>query len=408
MPPLILLIAAIIALFATTARADLPPFTDPVVSIDATYDQNKVYLLVGTKNADKTAPVRLQLTTSQDNGKTWSTPQPISTANAPITPRTTRGNDVRMAVHNGKIAIVWTQPGYGAMASGSLAATLSNDNGKTWTTPEVIYKTSPNKTDEHGARFPAITANDTGFHVIWIDAKIKDRALGYTSFDGQKWQPARILEPEMCACCWNVLKTTPDGRLYALYRDLCPSDMGLLTSIDNGATWTKTTPPGGFNWTIDGCPHTGGAIAFGTPATPKGPTPLFSTVWTGKDNITGGYVLTSTDNAKTWSDPLLLGKTPASPAIAHHTAIATSSQDLCIAYDAPINLETGQYAVFIASGKQDALTPIAHSAVQASPPNTKATHPLALATSDGFLVFWTQQEEGKPTTLQCKRIETPQ
>ncbi len=392
---LILITLSLLLITSVTRAADTPTFVDPVVSIDAAYDAGRAYLLIGTKKADKAAPVVLQLTTSDDDGKTWSAPQTIDTSKLPLTPRTSRGNDARIAARNGRILIAWTQPGYGAMASGPLAGCTSSDSGKTWTTASVIYQTSTVKADEHGARFPAITATDTGFHIIWIDAKGKERALGYSSlpFSGQTWAPARILEPEMCACCWNTFKTSPQGHLYALYRDVCPSDMGLLVSRDNGLTWTKTAPPGGFNWTIDGCPHTGGSLAFGPPA--KGPSTLYSTVWTGKDNVTGGYFLSSTNDAKSWSDPTLLNK---DKAVAHHTTIATDAAgEVCVAYDAPTNPETGQYALFIAPGNQ--------APTQASPAAAKATHPIALGLKSGFLVFWTQQEGDNPATLACKRIE---
>jgi hypothetical protein len=290
------------------------------------------------------------------------------------------------------------------MGSGSLAATVSKDAGKTWSPPAVIYQASPNKSDEHGARFPAVAANITGFHLIWIDAKGKERALYYSSNDlnGKQWTPPAVLDPQICACCWNVLKAG-DAKLFALYRDICPSDMGLLTTSQHpDSPWTKATPPGGFNWTIDGCPHTGGALAI--TGGRKGPSTMYATVWTGKDNVTGGYLLKSEDHAKTWSDPILLGNPPA---IAHHTTVAARRPALCVAYDAPIDPKTGQYAVFIAVGNPNDLPTLAKAGIQASPASAKATHPIALATPQAFLVFWTQQEEGKPATVQYKHIEVP-
>jgi hypothetical protein len=371
----------------------LPEMPDSVVSLSAVSEGDTVYLLMGTKGADKAAPVDLFLTRSKDGGTSWSKPVRIDMGRLAITPRTSRGNDAKLAARDGKLMAVWTASGFGAMGSGSLVAAWSGDGGETWSQAREIVPASTDKADAHGARFPAVAGTADGFHVIWIDAKQKARALGYTRSDpqGENWSAPRLIDDEMCACCWNILATRPGGRLYAFYRDICPSDMGLLLSMDGGAKWEKLTSPGGFNWTFDGCPHIGGGLAFGaidpqTPAAVRG----FATAWTGKDDHTGGYFFHSDNAGRTWSRPIRLGEGSAS---AVHTAVGTDAGlGLCVAWDAAAN--DGGRAVYVDSTSQRTPTEIGKSArlVSSKEPGATATHPLVVGLEKGFVVFWTEQE----------------
>src|SRR5690606_1793873 len=134
-----------------------------------------------------------------------------------------------------------------------------------------------------------------GFHAIWIHALEEARGLRHARlrFGADAWTTPTVIDPEICACCWNKLKVGKDGALFALYRDQEPSDMALATSSDGGRTWQRTGPAGNFNWEFNGCPHVGGGLTFASGDREE--SHLLATVWTGHPDTGGAYVLRSED-----------------------------------------------------------------------------------------------------------------
>jgi hypothetical protein len=84
-----------------------------------------------------------------------------------------------------------------------------------------------------------------------------------SSRDGVSFTAGRRVALDVCPCCRPALKSGP-GTLYLAYRhvgaDGC-RDIVARTSADEGGTWTEPVAVSQDNWKIDGCPHSGPALA---------------------------------------------------------------------------------------------------------------------------------------------------
>src|SRR5688572_8083857 len=312
------------------ARQAPPPVehTFPAVSaFDVTESNGAVHVLLARPAGPESKDVPLFHTRSDDGGATWSGPVAVPVDHAPPA-RMHRGDDPQIAANGNKVMALWTARGDGPFGSGPLATALSDDGGRTWRTgpspaarplpaeepPAAVIPTaapaSPGAKKPHAAkgtgpgyRFPATAADDDGFHVVWIHAIGEERSLRHARLapGASAWSEPTVVDPKICACCWNELKPGPDGSLLALYRDQHPSDMMLARSRDAGKTWERPTRVGAFDWHFEGCPHVGGGVAVAQDA--RGVNVL-TTVWTGKPQAAGAYLVTTTPRGAATPVPL--------------------------------------------------------------------------------------------------------
>jgi hypothetical protein len=234
-----------------------------------------------------------------------------------------------------------------------------------------------------GYRFPSAAASNDGFHAVWIHAVGEERSLRYARLDAgaAQWSPAAVVDPHICACCWNELRVNPDGTLIALYRDQQPSDMSVATSRDGGATWTSAGHAGQFDWVFDGCPHVGGGLATLAGRDGK-PDTLLATVWTGAPKTTGAYVLRGTASGE-WSAPLPLA---ADGARGRNTDVAALPDRGAAAAVWDQSVEGGQavYAALSSDGGQQWSSPRRLSA-----PEQNAAYPRVIPSGGRYIVLWT-------------------
>jgi hypothetical protein len=233
-----------------------------------------------------------------------------------------------------------------------------------------------------GFRFPAVAAGADAFHVVWIYASGEERSLrharlGFADPRGS-WSENVVVDPQICACCWNELRVGDDGTLCALYRDVKPSDMAMATSTDGGATWHPAGLPGPFGWQFDGCPHVGGGLA--SVADSKGRPQWLATVWTGAGKSAGAYT-TSQTGAGDWSKPAALG------AGGRNTDLAVSAKSgVALAVWDQNGGEAGQ-TVLGAFSRDGGKTWDAPQ--QLSRPGQNAAYPRVVPSRDSFVVAWT-------------------
>ena len=80
--------------------------------------------------------------------------------------------------------------------------------------------------------------------------------------------------------------------------------MSLIQSSDEGITWQKASVAGDFQWKFEGCPHVGGGLKY---VGIENVSQLHSIVWTGAEEKSGLYHLSSNNNGQNWSAPTKLG-----------------------------------------------------------------------------------------------------
>lgn len=358
------------------AVAGLP--AGPVQSLDITQADGTLHLLWGREPAGSAGELFHQRST--DGGQRWSEPVRVN-MDQPTEPLG-RGKDARLAVHGEQLLAVWTGPGKGPFRSGLLRSARSEDGGRTWTAGALPAPADPARDHaEQGQRFPAIGMDARGAHVIWIDAQPDRRELRHArSLDGGiTWQSPQVLDPACCACCPNVLRLLPDGRMAAVYRDVEPSDMRLITSEDAGHTWRKESAVGAFNWYFQGCPHVGSDLVWLPPENEGGPGTLVSVVWTFGQEQRGVFALRSPADSPRWSAPQALAAE--NPLTTRHPAIARDpvSGRLVAAWQESV---AGETAIFTAESLDGGRS------WQAAVRRASGSYPRLAASDAGVCLFW--------------------
>ncbi len=318
------------------------------------------------------AEAQIFLRVSSDDGVSWSEPVRVDEGiAAPF--GLSRGNDARIAAHGDRLVAVWTTAGEDEWGTGPMATALSSDGGKTW-------QAGPNPADDGlrtGHAFIDVSADAKGaFHLVWLDHRSGKQGLYHARSDdgGAHWAPNDTIDAETCQCCWNVVTTSTQGDVLALYRDVDPRDMALASSRDGGKRWERQTSPAVFDWQINGCPHVGGALVT---ADKK----LHAIVGTGKGDAAGLYYVSSPNEGQEWSRPKRLGGNDA-----RHGDLALSGRSIASAWDTP-GAKGAAISAAVSGGDDPQFVPAKIAS------DTSANHPRVLPTRDGFRVFWTENSE---------------
>ncbi len=363
--------------------------------LDVVEDEGVVHLLFGLPSGDEEVSMAFFHTRSEDGGRSWTESVRLPVTHA-VPGRHHRSNDPQLAVAGDRLIAVWTAQGDGPWGSGPLGTAVSNDGGETWRpgpAPEI-----GGDSGETGFRFPAVAADESAFHAVWIHARGDERSLRHSRlmFDTDRWSNPVVVDPHICACCWNRLEVAGDGKLVALYRDKNPSDMAMAMSADGGRTWERLGHVGPFDWRFDGCPHVGGGLAAGQGGNAG---TVLASVWSGHPGHAGAYIMRSDDFAKSWRPAC-----PTSEVIrpGRNTDMVLIDGDFAaVAWDQPA--ENGKPAVFYAVSTDGGET--WGDSTRLSPTGERATHPRLAVSSDRILVLWSG--EGRDGRLRL-RAETLQ
>ena len=193
----------------------------------------------------------------------------------------------------------------------------STDDGKSFSTP------APLSQDPTSQRFPSLLTDPQGqIFASWIDKRLVAQAnksgkkqLGgsiayaWSSDGGQTFTQENIAQPSSCECCRIASALTPDGLPVILYRAIFEG------SVRDHATQTFTAraQPGPTRrvavdaWATDSCPHHGPALAVSSAG-------VQHVAWFTQGSArTGSFYARSTDQGKTYSNPVTIGNPEAMP-----------------------------------------------------------------------------------------------
>jgi hypothetical protein len=347
---------------------------EKVTSLDVYKDGSTVNLLLGGPVGKQIA---LRYLRSTDGGATWSAPVAVDTGSSPPYD-VHRGDDAQIAAHSKHLLAIWPTHGSGWGGSGPMASAISNDGGKSWQPGP-----DPGHGGKRGEAFIDAAADAAGrFHVVWLDARSGQQGLHYArSTDyGRHWSSAQTIDPATCQCCWNTLRPVAHDRLYVLYRNVNPRDMGLAVSTDGGESWQQRGPVGAFDWHFKACPHTGGGLTV--TSGPKDAM-LRAIVWTGKKGHVGVHYLMSKKGGQSWNRPRRIGN-----ADARHADMAMlDGRHVAIVWD---TATAANSAILITRSDDGGRTWSTQRRV--SPAHIQATNPRIIATAHGYRVFWTQSD----------------
>jgi len=144
----------------------------------------------------------------------------------------------------------------------------SKDNGTTWAPPQPV---DTDDTKCVRGFFDAVLLPNNEIAVAYLkdvanSTKHEERDLRLVVTKNGQFQPERVIDPVVCDCCNISLLVDSKGALNVYYRDNNDDvrDMAVMTSTDNAATFSKPEILYKDNWRIKGCPHTGAfSTAFG-------------------------------------------------------------------------------------------------------------------------------------------------
>ncbi|MFZ1711818.1 MAG: sialidase family protein [Nitrosomonas sp.] len=366
----------------------MPSKPDGVISLDIVEKNNKIYLLLGLHEKGEQSVV---LKTSRDGGKTWSAPVTVDTGQT-LAPNLIRSNDARLTVSGDHLLAFWTSYKEGAMHSaGPMIVARSVDGGQTWQPGN-----SPTDWNKGAHAFFATDGDRQQLHLVWLDSRhgpVKVKGAqgmrhAYSTDGGLSWSSTITLDGATCACCWTSARLHED-KLYVLYRDKLPSDMSF--GMIHGQAWQRMGTVGEFNWFFEGCPHIGGAMAFGQS---KHGSHIHTVVGTGHPERSGIYYLQSTDGGKQWSSPVRMGDDSG----LHGDVAVNEHGRLVVVWD---GLAENGLAIFAAEQRKDGTF---SDPVKVSSPDVRAAFPRVVPAGEKFLIVWTQSKDGKREELEMQHF----
>ncbi|TAH15862.1 MAG: exo-alpha-sialidase [Runella slithyformis] len=145
----------------------------------------------------------------------------------------------------------------------------SKDNGNTWTAPQSVDN-EPTTGIVRGF-FDAAVLTNNEIAVAYLkdvagSTKHEERDLRLVITKNGVFQPEKVIDPVVCDCCNISLLVDAKGALNVYYRDNNDDvrDIALMTSTDNGVTFSASKILHNDKWLIKGCPHSGAvSAAFG-------------------------------------------------------------------------------------------------------------------------------------------------
>jgi hypothetical protein len=213
-----------------------------------------------------------------------------------------------------------------------------------------------------------------------------------TSIDGgASWQRNTSLAPGSCECCWTSVLAGPRDSVYTLFRGRAPRDMAVSISRDSGATWSSPRRLGNFNWQIEACPHTGGALALS--GTGRSET-LHALSWTGKEGARGLHVFSTAAATPAWTEEKRLGGE-----YAQRGDLTASGNEIVAVWDEPAGRTS---AVFLSRSRDRGAS--WSPPVRLSAEAGYAVYPRIAAARDHFVVLWTETPSAGATTLRTVLI----
>ena len=208
---------------------------------------------------------------------------------------------------NGTLVASWlisTNPDY---EGNDLQVSYSQDNGKTWAPPFVPHHDG---TEQQHAFASFFELPGNGFGVTWLDGRDTQpsdanpnggpMALRYATYDAQwKRTGEGVIDQQACECCSTTAVVTSEGVLIG-FRDRSEKEMRdiAVSRFENGK-WTDALIVHNDNWEVYACPVNGPALSA------RGR--RVAVAWFTVKNDQGQAYAALSDNAgRTWGAPVRL------------------------------------------------------------------------------------------------------
>lgn len=252
---------------------------------------------------------------STDLGKTFSAPVRINRESQRI--KVSGENRPGIAVdRSGRVSVIYAAEGTQPIA---LYFSASSDNGRSFSTPKPL---SDKASEANSFQGRLVLDASGQAHIFWLDERDRTdwrqpgNAIYYTTVDGQGSLDFinRKLSDTLCECCRLAAAIDNNGQPVVFARLIYPGgirDHGLLRTRVDGKeplSWRVTFD----QWEIKGCPEHGPAISISDDG-------RYHIAWFTQGSVRQGlFYAYSSDRGQSFSDPLPFGtpeKLPSHPDI---------------------------------------------------------------------------------------------
>jgi len=173
---------------------------------------------------------------------------------------------------DGMLVAQWLKNVDASIEAYDLRLSTSHDNGRTWTTPFAPHHDKTRTQHGFASLFGWPDAAQPGFGVVWLDGRDQElntkdpqggaMALYYARYDrsGRQLAEAAVNE-RVCECCSTSVAVTSEGPI-AAFRDRSDKEVrDIHVSRFTGGAWSAPVAVHADNWTIESCPVNGPGIA---------------------------------------------------------------------------------------------------------------------------------------------------
>ena len=253
-----------------------------------------------------------------------------------------RGDQPSLAVApNGSVYVVWTARVESGSGHGTdLYLSVSSDRGQSFGSEVKIN--DDKAPSSHGMHSLAV-ANDGRIYVGWLDERNvpkpkpsmkaeghhmesnSEMFLAYSTDGGRTFSANRKVATETCPCCKTSLAVSPDGTLYAGWRQVLPGNfrhIAVASSQDGGTTFSSPVIVSDDRWVLQGCPVSGPSLSIDHSSG------SLKVLWyaAGEAGAAGLYLSESRDNGRSFSPRQLV-----SQEAVHGTPVLASGNNNAIA-----------------------------------------------------------------------------
>ncbi|UAY52717.1 exo-alpha-sialidase [Ferruginibacter albus] len=154
--------------------------------------------------------------------------------------------------------------------AGFIAFIQTSDKGKTWTAPRCIHADTAANGSHSFASITRLSNGEIG--ACWLDASTNKsgRPVKFASANGNNGFTNEVLVDSIaCECCRTAISCNAN-KISIVYRDIINDsirDMSVSTSSDNGKTFSNPVSFSKDDWNIMACPHNGPGVVTTANAT---------------------------------------------------------------------------------------------------------------------------------------------
>jgi hypothetical protein len=216
---------------------------------------------------------------------------------------------------SGEVIALWgaANPNPNNKYSGLVFYAQSFDEGKTWTRPKSLTKDTASYDQRY---YDVALLPDGEAGIIWLDNRKTTTKEGSGLFfakttGGNGFGNDQLISEPCCQCCRTDLFVDSKGGIHALYRGIIDDsirDMVHIVSTDGGSHFSAPKHISQDNWVINGCPHTGPAMAENKEG--------LHFAWFTGGSHKGCYYSQSADNGNSFTVPDSISRSGSHPQLA--------------------------------------------------------------------------------------------